>query len=34
MDKLTVATGAGIALALMYGWMPVCWAIGKVAGWL
>lgn len=34
MDKTAIATGVGIALAVMYGWMPICWAICKVAGWL
>lgn len=22
-----------VAVALTYGWMPICWAIGKVMGW-
>lgn len=24
---------AAFAVAVMYGWMPICWAIGKLGGW-
>lgn len=24
---------AALAVATMYGWIPVCWAIGKLGGW-
>lgn len=23
-----------VAALVMYGWMPICWAIAKMAGWL
>lgn len=28
-----VMQAMAVAVALAYGWMPVCWAIGKVMGW-
>lgn len=34
MSEMKLLRCAGVAVLLMYGWMPICWAIGKVMGWL
>ncbi len=34
MDKTAIATGVGIALAIMYGWVPLVWAACRLMGWL
>ena len=34
MDKTAIATGVGIALAVMYGWVPLAWAACRLMGWL
>ena len=34
MDKTAIATGVGIALAVMYGWVPLAWAACRMMGWL
>ncbi len=33
MNARNIAIGAAWALVAVYGWMPVCWVIGKVMGW-
>lgn len=33
MEKVNVPLCLCVAVLLAYGWMPVCWAIGKLAGW-
>lgn len=33
MEKVNVPLCITMAVALMYGWAPICWAIGKLAGW-
>lgn len=33
MEKVNVPRCMLIAVVAVYGWMPVCWAIGKLMGW-
>jgi len=34
MERVNVLQCIAIALLVMYGWIPICWCIGKALGWL